>query len=150
MTRINCPRKRRSSGHSVIEVALMAPWIFFLFVGVLDFGFYAYALISTQNAARVAALHNSVSKEAASDPDGSGCQIAIAELQWASYGRTLNCAGSPLNVSSKLVAGADGNDAAQVTVTYQTIGMIPIPGVFTSQLTINRTAQARVNPRTDN
>ena len=149
MTGINSHRKQRSRGHSVLEVALMAPWIFLLFVGVLDFGFYAYALISTQNAARVAALHNSISKEAASDPDSSGCAMAQTELKWAAYGRTLSCSGSPLSVNSQLVTGADGNDAAQVTVTYQTMLMIPIPGVLSSQLTINRTAQTRVNPRAD-
>jgi hypothetical protein len=133
-----------------MEVALMAPWIFFLFVGVLDFGFYAYAIISTQNAARVAALHNSISKEAAIDPDGSGCQMVLSELKWALYTRTVTtCNASPVQVSSTLVAGADGNDAAQVTVQYQTIAMIPIPGVFANQMTIFRTAQIRINPRAD-
>jgi hypothetical protein len=59
------------------------------------------------------------------------------------------CDASPVQVSSTLVAGADGNDAAQVTVQYQTIAMIPIPGVFTNQMTIFRTAQIRINPRAD-
>jgi hypothetical protein len=54
-----------------------------------------------------------------------------------------------VQVSSTLVAGADGNDAAQVTVQYQTIAMIPIPGVFANQMTIFRTAQIRINPRAD-
>ena len=44
---------RSESGNSVVEVALMAPWIFFLFVGVFDFGFYAYAGICMENAARI-------------------------------------------------------------------------------------------------
>src|ERR1700676_1502121 len=49
-------RKKRQSGSSIIEVALLSPWIFFLFVGIFDFGFYAYAAICTQNAARAVAL----------------------------------------------------------------------------------------------
>ncbi len=73
---------RRSSGNSIIELTFMMPWLLFLFVGVFDFGFYAYALIATQNAARAAAVHNSISKYwLRSDPDGSGCQIVFAELQ---------------------------------------------------------------------
>ncbi len=49
-----CPTsKRRQRGGSLVEVALLAPWIFFLFVGIFDFGFYAYAAICTQNAARI-------------------------------------------------------------------------------------------------
>src|SRR5438128_767679 len=48
-------RRRRQDGHAVIEIALLAPWIFFLFAGTLDMGFYLSALIATQNAARVAA-----------------------------------------------------------------------------------------------
>src|SRR5947207_14797502 len=52
------PWKER--GHAVIEVSLMAPWIFFLFMGTLDFGFYSYAIIATQNAARVAVMQTSV------------------------------------------------------------------------------------------
>lgn len=46
-------RSLRNRGHAVIEVALLSPWIFFLFVGTLDMGFYTHALIATQNAARV-------------------------------------------------------------------------------------------------
>ena len=29
----------------MVEVALLSPWIFFLFVGIFDFGFYAFAVI---------------------------------------------------------------------------------------------------------
>jgi Flp pilus assembly protein TadG len=45
----------RRAGNSIVEFSLMAPWILFLFAGAFDWGFYAYALISVQNAARVAA-----------------------------------------------------------------------------------------------
>src|ERR1700681_444740 len=92
---------RRRSGNSMIELTFMMPWLVFLFVGVFDFGFYAYALIATQNAARAVAVHNSISKTAASDLDNSGCKIAIFELNTAAYGRSMNdCAGNPLRVVS--------------------------------------------------
>src|SRR4051794_23132733 len=55
--RMNTPRNRKSErGGSLVEIALMCPWLFLLMVGVLDMGFYSYAAINTQNAARAAAL----------------------------------------------------------------------------------------------
>ena len=49
-------RKKRNgeSGSAMVEVALLAPWIFFLFVGVFDMGFYSYMAICVENAARAA------------------------------------------------------------------------------------------------
>src|SRR5580658_8123278 len=122
MAKKRMPASRRS-GNSIIEVTFMMPWLLFLFVGVFDFGFYAYALIATQNAARAAAVHNSISSMAASDPDGSGCQIVVAELQSMSNARSLTCpspgilGGPSVWYTPTLVTGGnspDGNDAAQV------------------------------------
>jgi Flp pilus assembly protein TadG len=73
----NRKRKKRESGSSIVEVALLAPWIFFLFVGVFDFGFYAYAAICTQNAARAVAL-------AAAQTSTAGvtaCNAALGEMR---------------------------------------------------------------------
>jgi Flp pilus assembly protein TadG len=151
------PQNRRRSGNSIIEMTFMLPWLLFLFVGVFDVGFYCYALIATQNAARAAAVHNSISSMAASDPDGSGCQIVVAELQSMSNARSLTCpqpgllVGPPVWVTSTLVTGTDspdGNDAAKVVVTYQTNFLIPIPGLQPSQL-ITRVAWMRVNSSAD-
>ena len=44
--------RKRQKGSAIVETALMMPWLAFIFVGVLDFGFYSYACICTQNAAR--------------------------------------------------------------------------------------------------
>jgi len=69
--------RTKNRGSAVVEAALMMPWLAFLFMGVFDFGFYAYASICTQNAARaVAVLKNGVigrirSCEASSD----WCQV---------------------------------------------------------------------------
>jgi Flp pilus assembly protein TadG len=166
------PSKRRRSGNSIIELTFMMPWLLFLFVGVFDFGFYAYALIATQNAARAAAVHNSISKSAATDPDFSGCQIVIAELSAVAYGRTMTGCNTPtLRVESDFCPGATGSssssssstqkypcppqssvgntDAAQVVVTYQSALLIPIPGLLPGQLTITRPAVMLVNPSAD-
>ena len=148
----------RRSGNSIIELTFMMPWLLFLFVGVFDVGFYCYALIATQNAARAAAVHNSMSSMAATDLDNSGCRIVVAELQSTSNGRNVQCpdsgplTGPPVWVTSTLVTGLnspDGNDAAQVVVTYQPDLLIPIPGVLQLQPTITRKAWMRINPSAD-
>ena len=66
----------REHGHAVIEISLMAPWIFFLFMGTLDFGFYAYAIIATQSAARVAVMQTSQNSTTAANST-LACQYAF-------------------------------------------------------------------------
>jgi Flp pilus assembly protein TadG len=131
-------------GNAVVEVALMAPWIFLLFLGVFDFGFYAYAAISTQHAARVAALYTSSSPSTAAD-SGGACYYVLQSLQdLPNVGTSVTtCAGLPVQVSANAVTGADGSQASQVSVTYQSIGLFPIPGLM-GQMTITRTAQVRL------
>ena len=137
--------KPRCSGNSIIELTFMMPWLLFLFVGVFDFGFYAYALIATQNAARAVAVHNSISSMAATDPDGSGCQIVIAELQSTSNSGSFSwqiaaasrCRLHQLAWQTRHVRMPT---TAKVVVTYQTAPLIPIPGLLPGQLTITRTA----------
>jgi len=138
-------RHQRNRGNSVVETALMAPWIFLLFIGVLDFGFYAYAAISTQEAARVAALYTSSSSSNASDSIGA-CKYALKALQdLPNVGAGATCGvGQPIQVTAiSIASGADGMPASQVSVTYQSIPMIPIPGLM-GQMTITRTAQMRL------
>src|SRR5947199_10709488 len=76
-------RKRKSQqsrGHAVIEVSLMAPWIFFLFMGTGGVGFYASAAIATQNAARVAVDQTSANTSTAADAT-LACDSARQELK---------------------------------------------------------------------
>lgn len=121
----------------------MAPWIFFLFMGTLDFGFYAYAIIATENAARVAVMQTSQNTLTQTDST-LACQYALSELNVLPNTRTLTtCDALPVTVNTAAVVDADGFKASQVSVTYQTISMIPIPGV-TGQLTLTRNAQMRL------
>jgi Flp pilus assembly protein TadG len=127
-------------GHAVIEVALLSPWIYFLFMGTLDMGFYAHAIISTQNAARAAVAYTSRSSTTAADSTGA-CKYALAELKAMSNARTLTtCNSSPLLVTATAVTGVDGSPASSVSVTYKTDKLIPIPGL-TNQLNVTRTVQ---------
>ena len=41
-------KNRRERGNSIIEFSLMTPWLILLFIGAMDWGFYAYALICTE------------------------------------------------------------------------------------------------------
>ena len=135
--------RRPRRGHAVLEVALLSPWIFFLFVGTLDMGFYTHALIATQNAARAGAAHTSRNSLTAADSAGA-CQYALEELKTMTNVRTLaNCSSTPLIVTASAVTGVDGWPASSVSVTYRTNRMIPIPGL-TGQLDITRTVQMMV------
>lgn len=133
----------RERGHAVIEVSLMAPWIFFLFVGTLDLGFYSYAVIATQNAARVAAAQTSATPTTSTDST-LACNFALTELNVLPNTRSLTtCGALPVIVNATSFVDADGATAARVDVTYQTINMIPIPGL-TGRLSITRNAQMRL------
>jgi hypothetical protein len=136
----------------------MAPWIFFLFVGVFDFGFYAYGGICTENAARVAAL------QTASTPGLSGAQLQTLACNAASlemirvpnrFNFVAGCGSGPLQVTQQTLTNATtpacadcGIDATAVsslvTVTYQSNLFVPIPGIVANQLNLTRTSEVRM------
>ena len=137
------PRRKRR-GSSVLELTLLSPWVFFLFIGVVDVGFYSYALISVENAARIAAEYTSQTATTAADQSGA-CTKVLAELSNLSNVASLTtCGAAPLTVTATSVAGPDGGAATSVSVTYQTISLIPIPGFLQSQLTVTRNVKMRI------
>jgi Flp pilus assembly protein TadG len=137
-------RRERRKGHAVLEAAFLAPWILFLFVGAFDMGFYCYALICTENAARVAALYTSSAPGTVSDR-ATACAIARGEMGYMTNLAGVNsCAALPLIVDAVSATGPDTAPASEVAVTYQSSQMIPIPGLFMGRLTVTRTAQMRV------
>ncbi len=139
LLKLRYPRR----GHAVVEVVLLAPWIYFLFAGALDVGMYSHALIATQNAARVGAAYTSRSSLTAAD-SSSACQYALQELWGLSNVRKLsNCNSAPLTVTASAVTGADGWAASSVSVTYVSDKLIPIPGLM-GQLTVTRTVQMKL------
>jgi Flp pilus assembly protein TadG len=137
------PRGRR--GSALIEITLLAPWIFFLFVFVIDMGFYNYSLIAVENAARVAAEYTSASSTTAADSSGA-CTKVLAELaSLPNVSGLTSCSSAPLIVAASSVTGTDGNAATSVTITYRGLQMIPIPGFLVGQLSFQRTVQMRVS-----
>jgi len=144
--------RRNQRGNAIIEVALMAPWIFFLFVGVFDMGFYSYAAICTQNAARAVAL--SYAQSSTFDK----CTVAKGELgmlpnvtgttcdalPWIATVTQVNGSACPDSATPTGVLNAATPFCVQSAVTYQTIPLLPIPGVLMGRLTLTRTAQTRI------
>jgi Flp pilus assembly protein TadG len=139
------PNSRKSQrGTSFVEFVLSFLLLFFLLICVLDFGFFCNAAIAVQNAARVAVLYTSSS--ATHDTDQAGaCTRALTELQslpnYSSMPATCNA--SPLTVSVSTATASDRTTASKVTVTYQTLSLIPVNG-FPGSLSMTRVAQMRV------
>jgi len=124
---------------------LLLPWVLFLFVGAFDLGFYNYALISTQNAARVAAWYTSQTPTTSTD-SATACTYALAELSaMPNVGTSVTtCGASPVVVTATQVTGVDGGIATQVSVAYTSPQLIPLPGALPGQYTFNRTVQMRL------
>ena len=75
-------RSPRKSGQALIEVTLLIPWMVLAFVAAFNFGIFAYALVSTQNAARSAAMYASQSLTVAQSGSivAQVCPYALGEL----------------------------------------------------------------------
>jgi Flp pilus assembly protein TadG len=127
-----------------MEMALLMPWVFLLFIGALDWGFYAYSLISMQAAIRTAVLYTSTSTATSTSLTGA-CPLVVAEMQnLPNIGTASNdCSVNPL-VTVSAGPGPDLQPAAQVSVKYQSISLIPIPGLLKKQFTITRTGKMRI------
>jgi hypothetical protein len=131
-------------GHAVMELAFFLPYLMFAFVGVYDWGNYAWALMKTSDAARIATLYTSSSSATAANSRGA-CTYVLAEMSDApNLSGVTSCSASPLTVTAAQVTGPDGNHASQVTVSYQTAYLIPIPGLLPGQLTITRVVEIPV------
>jgi Flp pilus assembly protein TadG len=142
-------RRKKQRGGSALEMALMLPWYIFLFVGTYDWGYYAHGLISTESAARVAALYTSQSAGEASD-QATACILANEELRIepnVSGSGTPTCGASPVIVTATELTGSSTPDqagtATKITVQYTTVGLIPIPGVLESSATFYRVVTLR-------
>ncbi len=142
--------RERQTGVALVEITLLMPWIVFLFVGILDVGFYSYALIVTENAARVSAILASASIAASSD-SLSACTVALQEMNSLpnTVGLTTCGAGTvttsaPVSVQATSIDNGNGDISSRVTVIYLTLPMIPIPGILPSQMTVSRASEVRV------
>ena len=114
----NRRKGRRQRGGSLIEFSMLLPWIIFLFVGVYDWGFYAHALISAEDAARVAALY------AANNGGGGTTTACTLVLNEMSISANVN------GVSSCPTSVTDSNPVG-VSLTCTTLDSVNAIGSLT-------------------
>lgn len=158
MTFVSLDRTRRKKGQAILEFSLVCPALFIVMLVILDFGIWIYAFISVENAARAAAMRNSLGQESASD-QSAACNMVREELRGLpniGYSYQGNCTSAPLVVASVYCSGngacagaastADGGPASAITVTYTIPGAFALP--FAKFSTVTRTARMRiVNPQ---
>jgi Flp pilus assembly protein TadG len=172
MMQTSIKRKRRQGGNSIVEVALLSPWIFFLFVGIFDMGFYTYAVICTQNAARAAATQTAAAASAGLQSNLTACAGAWDELkglpnvagittpdctklpvivtqttlctQLTVQPPTIACTGGPCADCNNATDPLGRAASSRVAVQYESRPLVPIPGILTWQMTITRIAEMRI------
>lgn len=87
------------SGGAMVELALMTPWILFLFICIYDIGWFSYASICTQNAARTAAVQAAVQLPATANAATAWpfvCTAALGELNFMPNVRGVtSCVATP-------------------------------------------------------
>jgi hypothetical protein len=131
-------RNKGQSGSSIVEVALLSPWIFFLFVGILDFGFYAYAAICTQNAARAVVLATAQPAMASVTP----CGAALGEMRMLP-----NVGYSPAATKCKVVNGAPAvTQATPINICVTDLGTGATAGCNLPNAIKCADCSANVNP----
>src|SRR3954452_13019886 len=98
--------RARRRGGAMMEMAMLMPWVFFLFIGALDWGFYAYSLISMQAAIRTAVLYTS-SSDATKANQATACMLVLKELKTLpNMSGVTDCSSNPV-VTANGVAGPD-------------------------------------------
>lgn len=119
---------KRERGSVAVELALVAPALMLLVLGVLQFGLWYHA----QNVVETAALEGARVAAAEDGTVGAGRTRALEVLQ-EGLGRAAAEEGATVSI---------GQDAARVEVTAQMPGLLPIPGlrsfVLSSEATVFR------------
>ena len=139
-------RSRGRRGSSLVELTLISPWLLFLFVGVVDVGFFTYSLIAVENAARIAAEFTSKNAAVAGSYSAACIKVRNELEMLPGVASLTDCSNSTLTVTADAVNGPDLKPATSVSVTYRGVNLIPIPGLLTGRLTFTRNVKMRVKP----
>jgi hypothetical protein len=130
-------------------MSLLMPWVVFLFVGAFDWGFYAHALISVESAARVVALYGA-NATSGNVSRSASCSLVLDELSIASNVANLTVCTGTLSATQPVILSAtcpspssslDNLNYVQMDLAYQTINLIPIPGLLASKVILRRVIQ---------
>lgn len=133
----NRSQKNRRSGAAVVELAILLPFLGFLFVVAVDYSRLFYYSLTMTNCARNGALYASDPTTAALSPYRSVSAAALADAG--------NLSPAP-TVTSTSSSDSTGN-YVDVTVTYVFHTITNYPGI-PSQVTLTRTVRMRAVPQT--
>ena len=122
-----------------MELALIAPILIILMLGVIDYGRVYFAYISVTNGARIGADY------AATGPTQAADTAAIKAAALADTTNLLNQSPTNPDVTVTTANDSQGSLYADVTMTYTFSTLFPWPGLPTS-IDIERTVRSRVAP----
>jgi Flp pilus assembly protein TadG len=136
------PRNGDSRGAAAVELALIAPILFALVFGMIDFGYAINRDTLVNNASREGAREGSLNPNTAAI-------TAVARAAAPSLTPSANVA---VNVSCRKASGAActvgtnsaSGDVVVVTVSYPHSWLTPVGRVFGNQVTLTRTAEMRI------
>jgi Flp pilus assembly protein TadG len=126
-------RPRRAA--AAVELALLLPFLTFIFVAGVDYARVFYYYLTVTNCARSGALYGCADGAHAADTSG---------IQSAAKAESTELAPS-LHVTSTTGTDSTGNPFVAVTVSYPFKTIANFPGI-PSSATIIRTVQMRVAP----
>ncbi|MFL5240482.1 MAG: TadE/TadG family type IV pilus assembly protein [Gemmataceae bacterium] len=135
LCRARLERFRRRRGVAAAELAILLPFLAFLFIAAVDFGRIFYFYVTITNCARGGALYASSDATHTSDTTGI-TNAALAD--------SPNLSPSP-TVSSTTGTDGAGNAYVQVTVNYTFQTITNFPGIASST-TLSRSVRMRVAP----
>ena len=134
MILLNTYRRRRrlseECGQSMVEVALMLPFLITLFIGIADFGWLAYCYIEVANAANAGAHY--AAQTVIDSADLNGIQAAVSAD-----------AGNLTGVTSTVSLACTCSDGA-TTVTCTSFSACVVPHRVVDNVTVN--TQVTVKP----
>ena len=150
-----CPRRRRAGwtvagrpggrrGAAAVELALLLPFLFFIFLVAVDFGRIFYVSLTLANCARNGAYYASAVDNYAGW-EGGGSAITSVQQATLADGARLNPPLAAGNVTVTNGTDAGGNAVVTVTVKYDFKALSRFPGI-PSVSNLSRSAQARVAP----
>jgi Flp pilus assembly protein TadG len=117
---------KRERGSVALELAIVAPVLMLLVLGVLQFGLWYHA----QNVVETAALEGARVAAAEDGTAGAGKTRALEVLQ-EGLGQAAEVEGATASIDQ---------DAARVEVTANLPGLLPIPGLRSFSLSFEATA----------
>jgi Flp pilus assembly protein TadG len=133
---IHATRKLRAQprrGVAAVELAILLPFLAFIFMAAIDFGRIFYYSQVVDNCARQGALY-------LSDPNGAAANL-YPTVQAAALADATGLNPQP-SVSSSTGTDASGNPFVAVTVTWQFQTIANYPGI-PSSTNLTRTVQMR-------